>query len=164
MSCNEYLAMKVNHYKTSNSCFIISSIKLSIDIFGDHLSNFFAFCELPLKYSTSKGLKYLFLHSIIIFLFLILIAFSLIPFPVHFIFNPIFFAVLLTNARLFPMTMYLIPILKNNKDSQFKYYFISHLIAVTAWVNMLNIYNRIDKYNRVKYFLGLGGSLWIISI
>lgn len=76
----------------------------------------------------------------------------------------IFCAVLLTNARLFPMTMYLIPILKNDKDSQLKYYFLSHLIAVTAWVNMLNIYHKINKQNRVEYFIGLGGFLWIISI
>tara|TARA_E500000178_G_scaffold339682_1_gene381449 strand:- start:510 stop:1208 length:699 start_codon:yes stop_codon:yes gene_type:complete len=76
----------------------------------------------------------------------------------------IFFAVLLTNARLFPMTINLIPIIKNNKTSKWKYFLISHLIAVTAWINMFASYKIIKKNYRFDYFLGLGGSLWISSI
>tara|TARA_A100001011_G_C14313711_1_gene846893 strand:- start:1795 stop:2496 length:702 start_codon:yes stop_codon:yes gene_type:complete len=76
----------------------------------------------------------------------------------------IFFAVLLTNARLFPMTINLIPIIKNTKTSKWKYFLISHLIAVTAWISMFASYKKIEKDNRFDYFLGLGGSLWISSI
>ena len=76
----------------------------------------------------------------------------------------IFFAVLLTNARLFPMTINLIPIIKNTKTSKWKLFLISHLIAVTAWINMFASYKKIKKNDRFEYFLGLGGSLWISSI
>ncbi len=76
----------------------------------------------------------------------------------------IFFAVLLTNARLLPMTMYLTPLLKHDDKSNLKYYFVSHLIAVTSWINMLNVFNKINKNERFQYFLGLGGFLWVISI
>jgi len=76
----------------------------------------------------------------------------------------IFLAVLLTNARLFPMTIYLTPLLKNKSKSRLAYYFMSHFIAVTAWVNMLSVYTNIRKENRYDYFVGLGSFLWFISI
>ena len=76
----------------------------------------------------------------------------------------IFIAVLFTNARLFPMTINLIPIIKNTTTSKWKYFLISHLIAVTAWINMFASYKKIKKDDRFDYFLGLGGSLWISSI
>ena len=76
----------------------------------------------------------------------------------------IFFAVLLTNARLFPMTINLIPIIQNKNIAKWKFFLISHLIAVTAWINMFASYKNIKKNNRFEYFLGLGGSLWITSI
>ena len=43
-------------------------------------------------------------------------------------------------------------------------FLISHLIAVTAWINMFESYEKVKKNNRFEYFLGLGGSLWITSI
>ncbi len=76
----------------------------------------------------------------------------------------IFFAVLLTNARLFPMTLNMLPIIKENNIPKWKYYLISHLIAVTAWINMFYIYKKIKKNERFEFFLGLSGSLWITSI
>ncbi len=76
----------------------------------------------------------------------------------------IFFAVLLTNARLFPMTISMIPIIYDKKIPRWKYYFICHLIAVTAWINMFYSYKRIKKNQRFDYFLGLAGLLWISSI
>ena len=36
----------------------------------------------------------------------------------------VFFAVLLTNARLFPMTMYIIPTMKDSKIKKWKYFII----------------------------------------
>ena len=64
----------------------------------------------------------------------------------------IFFAVLLTNARLFPMTINLIPIIKNTKTSKWKYFLISHLIAVTAWINMFARYKKIEKDLLKEFF------------
>ena len=76
----------------------------------------------------------------------------------------IFFAVLLTNLRLLPMTINMMPILENKKIKRWKYYLICHLIAVTAWINMLTVYKNINKEKRFQYFFGLGSCLWITSI
>lgn len=76
----------------------------------------------------------------------------------------IFFAVLLTNARLFPMTINLIPIIYNKEVSKWKYFIVSHLIAVTAWINMFAVYKSIKKNDRFEFFVGLGGSLWMTSV
>ena len=76
----------------------------------------------------------------------------------------IFFAVFLTNARLLPMTINMIPIIENKGVKRWKYYLISHLIAVTAWINMLAVYKGLKKNHRYDFFLGLGCCLWITSI
>ena len=76
----------------------------------------------------------------------------------------VFFAVLLTNLRLLPMTINMMPILENKKIKRWKYYLICHLIAVTAWINMLTVYKNINKEKRFQYFFGLGCCLWITSI
>jgi len=76
----------------------------------------------------------------------------------------VFFAVFLTNARLFPMTMHLMPIIRNKSIPKWKYFLISHFIAVTAWINMISKYKTLKVENRYYYFLGLGGFLWIVSL
>ena len=76
----------------------------------------------------------------------------------------VFFAVVLTNLRLLPMTINMMPILENKKIKRWKYYLICHLIAVTAWINMLTVYKNIKKEKRFQYFFGLGFCLWITSI
>ena len=76
----------------------------------------------------------------------------------------IFLAVLLTNARLFPMTMHIIPTLKINKLATWKYYVLCHFVAVTAWISYTSIYKKIYYINRYQYFLGLGGTLWAGSV
>ena len=76
----------------------------------------------------------------------------------------VFLAVLLTNARLFPMTIHIIPTLKSTKISGWKYYIICHFIAVTAWINYIAIYKRININYRYYYFFGLGGTLWFGSV
>ena len=73
----------------------------------------------------------------------------------------VFFAVVLTNLRLLPMTINMMPILENKKIKRWKYYLICHLIAVTAWINMLTVYKNITKEKRFEYFFGLGFCLWI---
>jgi len=76
----------------------------------------------------------------------------------------VFLAVLLTNARLFPMTMYIIPTMKHSKIKKWKYFIICHFVAVTAWINYISVYKEIKKSQRYEYFLGLAGSLWLSSV
>ena len=42
-------------------------------------------------------------------------------------------------------------------------FFISHLIAVTAWINMFESYKNVKKIIALHIFR-LGGSLWITSV
>ena len=75
----------------------------------------------------------------------------------------ILIAVFLTNARLYPMTVNLVPVIMQKNRPRWHYYFLAHFIAVTSWVYMLSNYNRITKENRFNFFLGLGSTLWILS-
>ncbi len=75
----------------------------------------------------------------------------------------ILIAVFLTNARLYPMTVNLVPVIRQKNRPRWHYYFLAHFIAVTSWVYMLSNYNRITKENRFNFFLGLGLTLWILS-
>lgn len=75
----------------------------------------------------------------------------------------ILIAVFLTNARLYPMTVNLVPVIRQKNRPKWHYYFLAHFIAVTSWVYMLSNYNRITKENRFNFFLGLGLTLWILS-
>ena len=75
----------------------------------------------------------------------------------------ILIAVFLTNARLYPMTVNLVPVIRQKNRPRWHYYFLAHFIAVTSWVYMLSNYNRITKENRFNFFLGLGSTLWVLS-
>ena len=75
----------------------------------------------------------------------------------------ILIAVFLTNARLYPMTVNLVPVIRQNNRPRWHYYFLAHFIAVTSWVYMLSNYNKISKKNRFSFFLGLGATLWVLS-
>jgi predicted branched-subunit amino acid permease len=76
----------------------------------------------------------------------------------------ILIAVFLTNARLYPMTVNLVPVIRQKNRPRWHYYFLAHFIAVTSWVYMLSNYNKISKENRFSFFLGLGVTLWVLSI
>ena len=75
----------------------------------------------------------------------------------------ILIAVFLTNARLYPMTVNLVPVIRQKNRPRWHYYFLAHFIAVTSWVYMLSNYNKINKENRFSFFLGLGATLWVLS-
>ncbi len=76
----------------------------------------------------------------------------------------IFLAVFLTNARLYPMTVNLIPVIRHPYYPKWKYYILAHFIAVTAWFNMFAIHKTLPQEEKFDYFLGLGGFLWINSV
>ena len=75
----------------------------------------------------------------------------------------ILIAVFLTNARLYPMTVNLVPVIRQKNRPRWHYYFLAHFIAVTSWVYMLTNYEKITKESRFSFFLGLGSTLWILS-
>ena len=76
----------------------------------------------------------------------------------------IFLAVWLVNARLYPMTVSLMPLLMHKKQSKWKYYLSCHFIAVSAWLIMKSNYQKIEKKNRIDFWIGIGTATWLIAI
>ena len=76
----------------------------------------------------------------------------------------IFLAVWLVNARLYPMTVSLMPLLMHRSQPRWKYYFSCHFIAVSAWLVMKSNYEKINKKNRIDFWMGIGTATWMIAI
>jgi predicted branched-subunit amino acid permease len=74
------------------------------------------------------------------------------------------FAVALTNARLLPMTVTLIPAISDRRWPRWLYYFAAHFIAVTAWTVTMQRYPDIPRERRLPFFIAFGLTLWSISM
>ena len=64
----------------------------------------------------------------------------------------IFVAVWLVNARLYPMTVALMPLLIHSSQPRWKYYLSCHFIAVSSWLIMKDNYEAIKKENRIDFW------------
>ena len=76
----------------------------------------------------------------------------------------IFLAVLLTNSRLYPMTVNITPLIRNSNIPKWKQYLGAHFIAVTSWFNFFSVQKNIKEDEKFNYFVGLGGFLWVNSV
>jgi len=76
----------------------------------------------------------------------------------------IFLAVWLVNARLYPMTVALMPLLMHESQPRWKYYLSCHFIAVSAWLIMKSNYQTVEKENRIDFWIGIGTATWSIAI
>ena len=76
----------------------------------------------------------------------------------------IFIAVWLVNARLYPMTVALMPLLMHEKQPRWKYYLSCHFIAVSSWLIMEDSYEAIEKENRIDFWIGIGTATWSVAI
>jgi len=76
----------------------------------------------------------------------------------------IFLAVWLVNARLYPMTVSLMPLLIHKQQPRWKYYLSCHFIAVSAWLIMKSKYQTIEKKYRIDFWMGIGTGTWFIAI
>ena len=76
----------------------------------------------------------------------------------------IFIAVWLVNARLYPMTVALMPLLIHKKQPRWKYYLSCHFIAVSSWLIMKDNYENIEKENRIDFWIGIGTATWSVAI
>ena len=76
----------------------------------------------------------------------------------------IFVAVWLVNARLYPMTVSLMPLLMHKTQPRWKYYLSCHFIAVSSWLIMKNNYESIDKEKRIDFWIGIGTATWSVAI
>ena len=76
----------------------------------------------------------------------------------------IFLAVWLVNARLYPMTVSLMPLLMHKKQPKWKYYLSCHFVAVSSWLIMKENYQIIKKKDRIDFWIGVGASTWFVAI
>jgi predicted branched-subunit amino acid permease len=76
----------------------------------------------------------------------------------------IFLAVWLVNARLYPMTVSLMPLLMHESQPRWKYYLSCHFIAVSAWLIMKSNHEKIEKENRIDFWIGIGTATWSVAI
>ena len=76
----------------------------------------------------------------------------------------IFLAVWLVNARLYPMTVSLMPLLFHKSQPKWKYYLSCHFIAVSAWLIMKSNYQKIEKKHRIDFWIGIGTGTWLTAI
>jgi predicted branched-subunit amino acid permease len=76
----------------------------------------------------------------------------------------IFLAVWLVNARLYPMTVALMPLLMHESQPRWKYYLSCHFIAVSAWLIMKSNHEKIEKENRIDFWIGIGTATWSVAI
>lgn len=73
-------------------------------------------------------------------------------------------AVALTNLRLMPMVMSLLPRLRRPGTARWTYYAVAHLIAVTSWVIGMKRCAELPEDKRLPFFLGLALSLLAVSM
>ena len=76
----------------------------------------------------------------------------------------IFLAVWLVNARLYPMTVSLMPLLISKNQPRWKYYLSCHFVAVSSWLILKSNYKKIDKKYRIDFWIGIGTATWLIAI
>jgi len=76
----------------------------------------------------------------------------------------IFIAVWFVNARLYPMTVSLFPLMMDKSQPKWKYYLSCHFIAVSAWLIMKSNYKTIPKEHRIDYWIGIGSATWSIAV
>jgi predicted branched-subunit amino acid permease len=73
-------------------------------------------------------------------------------------------AVGLTNARLLPMAVTLMPLLRRPGDAPWRYYVAGHLVAVTGWAAAMLRCPAMSRDLRLPWFVGFAVVLWLVSL
>ncbi|HZH26006.1 MAG TPA: AzlC family ABC transporter permease [Azospirillaceae bacterium] len=73
-------------------------------------------------------------------------------------------AVALTNARLFPMTVSLMPRLRHPGLPRWRMYLYAHLVAVTGWAFAMRRAPALPVEHRAAYFVAFAGTIWAASL
>jgi predicted branched-subunit amino acid permease len=73
-------------------------------------------------------------------------------------------AVLLTNARLLPMAVTLVPHLRRPASSSWHYYLAANFIAVTSWANAMRAVPLLPRDHRLTWFFTFAGTLWAVTL
>ncbi len=73
-------------------------------------------------------------------------------------------AVALTNARLLPMVITLMPLLRAPGTARWRYYLAAHWVAVTGWALAMRDCPAMAPAQRRPYFMGISLTLWSVSM
>jgi predicted branched-subunit amino acid permease len=73
-------------------------------------------------------------------------------------------AVWLTNLRLMPMVMAIMPSLRRPGAPTWQYLLTAHLVAVTSWVIGMQRCPKLPAEQRLPFFFGVAFALWIASM
>ena len=76
----------------------------------------------------------------------------------------IFLAVWLVNARLYPMTVSLMPLVISKNQPKWKYYLSCHFLAVSSWLIAKESYKKINAKYRIDFWMGIGTGTWLTAI
>ncbi|MBB5276464.1 putative branched-subunit amino acid permease [Rhizobium rosettiformans] len=75
----------------------------------------------------------------------------------------IFLAVSLSSIRMMPMVASLVPEMRMGKTPTWVLLFLSHFVAITAWVFAMGTFKDVPREGRVAYFAGFGITLVTIN-
>lgn len=73
-------------------------------------------------------------------------------------------AVGLTNARLMPMTVTLLPSMDHPGVARWKLFAVAHVVAVTTWANGMRRVPQMPEEERFTWFATFAGALWAITL
>lgn len=73
-------------------------------------------------------------------------------------------AVALTNARLLPMVMTMMPVVRDDGTPRWIYYLAAHFVAVTGWAAAMRDCPQLPQNQRLPYFVGFSGTLWLSTL
>ena len=76
----------------------------------------------------------------------------------------IFIAVWLVNARLYPMTISLMPLLMHKSQPKWKYYLSCHFLAVSSWLIVKDKIETVEQKHRIDFWIGIGTGTWMTAI
>ena len=72
-------------------------------------------------------------------------------------------AVWLTNTRLMPMVITLMPHLSLGRRAGWRHYLAAHVIAITSWAVALRRCPELPPEERFGWFAGMAAALWVLS-
>lgn len=73
-------------------------------------------------------------------------------------------AVALSAIRLLPMTVALVPVIRDKSFPQPMLYVVSHFIAITGWVITMRFAPVMPRHARAPFFAGFGLALWSTNV
>jgi predicted branched-subunit amino acid permease len=73
-------------------------------------------------------------------------------------------AVAATNARLLPLAVTLMPVLRSQGTPAWRYYLMAHFVAATSWAISMQRGVTMPRPSRLSFYGGLALTLWLVTL